>query len=417
MGVGLFVGVWVARYLGPEQFGLLNYAVALSGLFVAIAGLGFHQIAVRDTVRKPEEAGEIFGTALLLQLIAGIISYLLLLGTVYSLRSDNALARSVVAIVGLILFGKSLEIAKYWFESQVQSKYTVWVENGCFLFFAGTKILLILKQAPLFAFAWVTALQSILVGLALILTMNRKGLPFQQLSFAWLRGKKLLHDSWPLILSAVAVSVYMKVDQIMLGQMIGDEAVGIYSAAVRISEVWYFIPVSIVASLYPAILRTKKRSEKLYYQRLQRLYDFLTVIGLVVAVVACFVGKNVILILFGEEYRLSGSVLLIHIWAGIFTSMGVARGPWLFSEGLHHYSYKYILIGMIVNVFGNYAVIPIYGALGAAFITLVSQAVVALVAPALFKETRQSSKMFIKTLNPLRLYMGVIRMGKSHSYK
>lgn len=404
MGVGLFVGVWIARYLGPEQFGLLSYATALSGLFVAVSGLGFHQILIRDAVRNPEQVGKTFGTAALLQFAAGALCYAALLSTVHYLRADNALARMVVAVLGLSLVFKATEIAVVWFESQVQSKYTVWVQNGCFLVFAGIKITLILQQAPLLAFAWATILQALIAGLILLLVMHRKGLPVSNLSFNWQRGKQLLGDSWPLILSAVAVTIYLKVDQIMLGQMVGDDAVGIYSAAVRISEVWYFVPTSIVASLFPAILRTKERDENLYYDRLQRLYDFLTIIGMIVAVTITFIGNFLITTLFGSDYSEGGSILVIHIWCGIFVAMGVARGSWLLTEGLQYMSYWYLGIGVILNVILNYIFIPIYGPIGAAWTSLISQIVMAILAPALFTRTRIMSRMLIKALNPLHLW-------------
>ncbi|NCC25319.1 MAG: flippase, partial [Deltaproteobacteria bacterium] len=135
MGVGLFVGVWVARYLGPDQFGLLNFALAFTGLFGAIAALGLQGIVVRDIVRDPESAPVTLGTAAILQLVGGLVAYLLVLVIIAYLRPDDALSRSIVAILGSMLLLKASEIAVFWFESQVQSKYTVWVQNGAFLVF------------------------------------------------------------------------------------------------------------------------------------------------------------------------------------------------------------------------------------------------------------------------------------------
>lgn len=264
MGVGLLVGVWVARYLGPEQFGLLNFALAFTALFGAIATLGLQGIVVRDIVRDPEGARLTLGTAAVLQLVGGLAAYLLVLGAIGYLRPDDMLARSIVAVLGAMMLLKAGEIAVYWFESQVQSKYTVWVQNSVFLVFAAVKVLLILQQASLMAFVWVMLAEALVVAVILLVVMGRHGPALRSLRVSVERIAGLLRDSWPLILSAIAVTVYMKIDQLMLGQMIGDEAVGIYSAAVRVSEVWYFIPMAIAASVFPAILEAKKRSEAQY---------------------------------------------------------------------------------------------------------------------------------------------------------
>ncbi|TNJ37430.1 flippase [Prosthecochloris vibrioformis] len=415
MGVGLLIGVWVARYLGPEQFGLLNFAGAFTGLFGAIAGLGLQGIVVRDIVRHPENARVTLGTAGVLQLAGGLLSFLLIFGTITYLRPDDALARSIVAILGSMMLLKAGEIALYWFEAKVQSKYTVVVQNSVFVLFAAVKVVLILQQAPLIMFAWAMLAEAFVAAIVLIVVMGIYGPAVSQLRFSLDRAKTLLHDSWPLILSAIAITIYMKIDQIMLAQMIDDAAVGVYSVAVRMSEVWYFIPIAIVASVFPAILEAKKRNETLYYTRLQQLYDHLTMLGIVVAVVMTIISTQLITLLFGEIYADAGSILQIHIWAGIFVSMGLTRGKWMLAENLQYMGYWYVGIGMVVNVVGNYVMIPTYGGLGAAWSTLVSQAVVAVIAPAFYQKTRLSSIMLVRSLSPLQWYLrlrGMVEMGK-----
>ncbi|MBY5267706.1 O-unit flippase [Spiribacter salinus] len=399
MGVGLFVGVWIARYLGPEQFGLLSFATAFIGLFGAIAALGLQGIVVRDIVRNPDSARETLGTAAVLQLFRGLVAYLFILVAIAYLRPDDPLARTIVAILALMMLLKASDIAEFWFESQVQSKYTVWVRNGVFLVFAAIQVGLILQQAPLIAFVWAMLAEVVLVALILLIVMGWRGPALRRLRVSVERGVTLLRDSWPLILSAIAVTVYMKIDQLMLGQMIGDEAVGIYSATVRISEVWYFIPIAIVASVFPAILEAKKRSETQYYARLQSLYDLMVIISVSVAVPMTFLATPMIGLLFGVPYIDAGPISGIHIWGGVFVSMGLARGKWLLAENLQYMGYWYVAFGMVTNVIGNYLLIPHFGITGAASMTVISQAMAALLAPAFFKRTRFSSVMLARSLN------------------
>lgn len=403
MGVGLIVGVWVARYLGPEQFGLFNFATAFVGLFGAIAGLGLQGIVVRDIVRDPSGKEETLGTAAALQFVGGLIAYGLILVTIFWLRPEDALAKVIVAILGSMMLFKASEVAVYWFESQVLSKFTVWVQNGVFLVFAAIKVVLLLQSAPLIAFAWATMAEALVVALLMLLMFSLRGLKVRQLRMTVARAKSLLTDGWPLLISGIAVLIYMKIDQIMLGQMIGDEAVGIYSAAVRISEVWYFVPMAIVASVFPAILEAKKRSEEQYYRRLQRLYDLMVWLSISIALPMTFLSTPIVTLLFGDSYVAGGAVLAVHIWAGIFVFLGVASAQCFLAENRQILSLQRTVLGAIVNVILNIFLIPKYGALGAAWGTVAAQFGVNILFDAIQKETHKMLFMKISAFNPKRL--------------
>jgi PST family polysaccharide transporter len=399
MGVGLLVGVWVARYLGPEQFGLFSFATAFVGLFGAIASLGLQGIVVRDIVRDPACKEETLGTATMLQFVGGLLAYGLILGTIFWLRPDDALAKTLVAILGSLMLFQASQVAVYWFESQVQSKYTAWVQDSVFLVFAAIKVALILNHAPLIAFAWATMAEALLVALMMGVMLSLFGPQLRQLRTSWMRAKSLLKDCWPLMLSGVAVTIYMKIDQIMLGQMMGDEAVGIYSTAVRISEVWYFIPSMIIGSVFPAILEAKKRSEEEYYRRLQHLYELMVWISVGVALPMTFLSTPIVMLLFGEAYAASGPVLAAHIWAAIFVFLGVASSKWFLVESRQALSLQRTALGMMANVLLNYLLIPNFGALGAAYATVVSYALAGLLYDMLQKDTRKMFLMKTKSLN------------------
>lgn len=398
MGVGLLVGVWVARYLGPEQFGLLSFATAFTGLFGAIAALGLQSIVVRDIVRDPDTAKVTLGTAAMLQFVGGLVAYLLILGAIAYMRPDDALARTIVAILGSMMLLKASDIAIYWFESQVQSKYVVWVQNGTFLSFAAIKVLLILNHASLISFVWAMLAEAIIVAILLLAVMSKRGPTPSALSLTIARAGALLKDSWPLILAGLAITVYMKIDQIMLGQMIGDQAVGIYSAATRISEVWYFIPMSIVASTFPTILESKKFNEPLYEIRLISLLRLLISISILVSIIFTLLSEYVIDTLFGYAYQESANVLIIHIWTGIFVSIGLVSGKWFLAENKTVYVLRITVLGAILNALLNLLLIPPLGTLGAALSTLVSYAVSNVLWLAIFAETRPLFQLVISSI-------------------
>jgi O-antigen/teichoic acid export membrane protein len=403
MGVGLLVGVWVARYLGPEQFGLFSFASAFVGMFGAVAGLGLQSIVVRDVVRDPACKEETLGTAAVLQLLGGGLAYGCVFGAILMLRPEDTLAKLLVAILGSIMLLRFSDVALYWFESQVLSKYIVWVQNGCFLIFASIKVGLIVSKAPLLAFAWATAAEALIVALLIFFMLGLRGPKLQQLRFSLLRAKTLLADSWPLLLSGIAIMGYMKIDQIMLGQMLGDDAVGIYSAAVRISEVWYFVPMMIVASVFPAILEAKKRDETQYIQRLQRLYDLMVWLSIAIALPMTFLSTPIVVALFGAAYAESGPVLAIHIWASVFVFLGVASSQWFVAENRQILSFQRTVLGAVINIALNYIFIPKFGVLGAAYATVLAQASVCLFYDLLQKETRPMFLMKLKSFNPIYL--------------
>jgi PST family polysaccharide transporter len=203
----------------------------------------------------------------------------------------------------------------------------------------------------------------------------------------------------------------MKIDQIMLGQLIGDEAVGIYSAAVRISEVWYFVPMAIVVSVFPAILEAKKRSEKLYYDRLQRLYDVMVWLAIAVALPMSFLSTTIITLLFGDAYKQAGTILSIHIWAAIFVFLGVASGKWFLAENRQILSLQRTVFGAIANVILNLVLISQFGTIGAAIATVLAQLSAALFYDLMQKETRH---MFIMKLNTINIISVYIRYKRSH---
>ena len=410
MGVGLLIGVWIARYLGPEQFGLLNFTAALIGLFGALAAMGLQGIVVRDIVQNPACREDTLGSAALLQLLGGAAAYTLLLATVFYLRPQDVLSQLVAAILGAVVLLKAFEVAGYWFESQVQSKYTVWVQNAAFLIFAGIKAVLILTGASLISFVWAMLAEAFVVALAMTLALNRFGPPLSSLRISYRWCCALLKAGWPLMLSSIAVMIYMKIDQIMIGQMLGNDAVGIYSAAARISEIWYFIATAVAASVLPAILEAKKNNEAQYRQRLQALFDLMTWIAIIVALPVTFFATPLVTMLFGADYSEAGGVLAIHVWATVFVFLGVAGGNWFLAENQQLISLQRTALGAAVNVLLNIVLIPMLGVVGAAWATLISYAVAAMLSDAMQHATRDMFMMKLKSFSLLSSFDRLTRL-------
>jgi O-antigen/teichoic acid export membrane protein len=372
MGMGLVVGAWVARYLGPEQFGLLNFAIAFSALFSAIATLGLDGIVVRDIVRYPSSAKKILGTAFYLKLIGGFIMLFVTVIAISILQSDNSLCIWLVAITAMGSIFQAFDVIDFWFQSQVQSKYVVYAKNAAFLIMTIIKIILILLSAPLIAFAWAGLAEIAIGSIGLIIFYQLKGHRFSALKSRFAHAKRLLRDSWPLVFSGIVIMIYMRIDQIMIGQMVGVKEVGIYAVAVRIAEVWYFIPTAVVASVFPSIVEAKLVSEELFYARLQKLYDIMALMGYIVAIPVTFLSRYIVVFLFGTPYQAAGPMLALLIWAGLFTNLGVARSSFLTTMNWTRVHFFTVFLGCLINVILNYILIPIYGGMGAVIASCIS---------------------------------------------
>lgn len=397
MVAGLFVGIWVARYLGPEQFGVFSYAIAFTAIFAGVAKLGLDGIVVRDLVIYPENSKSYMGTAFWLKCFGGFFTFILMLVAIW-ITKNSAETDLYILIISSGLVFQSFEVVDFYFQSKVLVKFV----SICKILQLGLssiiKVYLVLIKGELICFVWVSLFDQLFLAVSLFLAYRyHKAESFYNV-FDWVIAKKLLKDSWPLIFSGLAIMIYMRIDQVMLGKMLGDESVGIYSAAVRLSEAWYFMPLTIVASVFPSIIEAKKQNEELYYRRLQKLYDLIIFLAIVVSLPVCLFADWIIEVIYGFAYKGAGDVLAIHVWVGVFAALNVASGKWFLAEGYTVLALKRNLYGAVLNVALNMLLIPEMGLRGAAFATLISYAISAYFSDVMSSKTRmlfyQKTKAF-----------------------
>lgn len=398
MGVGLFVGVWVARYLGPEKFGIYSYAVAFVTLFSTIASLGLDGIVVRDIVRNPATKEETLGTAFLLRLVGGTLSLILSVGTVFLVRSGDPLACWLVGIIAAGMIFQAFDTIDFWFQSQVLSKYVVYARNLAFLLVSVVKVILILVGAPLISFALAGLAEIIIASAGLVVVYKYGGYCFSAWRSSLARAKTLLSDSWPLILSSIVGVIYLRIDQIMIGNMVGDAEVGIYSAAVKLAEVWYFIPTCVLSSVLPAIVICKVTNENLFYTRLQTLYNWMAFISYLIAIPTTFMAGWIIELLFGIGYAKAGPMLAALIWAGLFINLGVARSAFLTANNWTKVSFFSNFLGCIINIGLNLILIPKYGGMGAVIASIISYWIAAHGSCYLYAPMYKTGNMLLKSM-------------------
>ncbi|MDL5057064.1 flippase [Geitlerinema calcuttense] len=404
MFVSLFVATWVARYLGPNQFGTLQYALAFSGFFMPLSTGQMGPIITRELVRRPEHRSIILGTAFILQLLGGMVAASLCVVGIFILAPSNSLIRILVFIVSLKFFLNSLQPIENWFESQVNSKFTVFAEHLSFLVISAIKCGLIIWQAPLVAFAIVIILEALLYGLFLIFYYQRD----RQSIYNWKGNlqtfKYLLKESFPLLLSSTACVIYINIDKIMLGNMIDSQAVGIYSSASALSEASSFLPLIVCSSLYPAIIQSKNSESSVYQKKMQRFYDSISFLSYSAIALMIPLSGLAIALLYGNSYQAAIPILKIHIWSTLFTFLGIAQSKWIVAEGLQLFNFYSRLAGLISNIALNGLLIPTYGGTGAAIATLISYAIGSYLYFLFIPQTRNNAILMTKAIClPFRL--------------
>jgi len=402
MGINLLVGIYVARYLEPERFGQLSYALSFVGFFSAIALMGLEHTLIRELVKGETNSQALLGTSFGLKLIGALIAILLTVVST-SFTSNSEEENLIVFIIAAGLIFQSVTVIDYYYQSRVQSKYVVYAQVAQLVISSVVKLLLVWSGAPLIWFAVVIAVDSLVFAVGLILVYLYAGYNPRNWRYSHRMAKVLMKDSWPLMLSAVAISIYMKVDQVMIKEMIGVEAVGYYAAAVRISEAWYFIPLAITASLFPAIINAKEKSDQQYHHQLQKLFDLMIWLAVAVALPMTFMSDWVITLLFGQAFAQAGDVLSIHIWAGVFVFASCAIGRSFVVENNQKINLYRNILGLIANIGLNFLLIPLLGIKGAALSTLISYSVSAYFSLPLFAAGRKQFMLVTRSLFPLRV--------------
>ncbi|CAG0933544.1 hypothetical protein RHDC3_02610 [Rhodocyclaceae bacterium] len=370
MGIGFLVTVWITRYLGPEQFGLFSYAVAFVSLFAAVANLGLYGIVVRDFVRSPGERDAILGTALFLKTVAGLVAFALAVGAIALLRPGDQQMLLLVTIAAAGLIFQAGEAFDFWFQSQLRSRITVLGNLPGFVIITAVKVGLILWGAPLEAFAWAAVVETLLgaIGLAAAYHVTAGGLGSLRVRGGWV--KSLLRDSWPLVFGGLMLMVFSRIDQVMLGQMLGGRAVGVYAAAVKVAEFWYFVPLFTLNSLLPTIVEARAGSSEEYQRRLQQMTDAIAVIAYCFMVPLAVAAGPIATLLYGEAYAGAGPILGIYVLSSVFVMMGHVREYWVAAENIAMFSLVATAVGAVLNVALNLVLIPAFGAVGAAWATL-----------------------------------------------
>lgn len=388
LGLGLLVGAWVTRYLGPSQYGELSYVLALVAFFDAVSRLGLEAIAIREMSADRNAAPAILGTVFRLRLLSGFLCWLAVTGSTLLFGSEPKTVALTTIVAGGLVF-QAADTVELWFQSQMQSKRTVIAKTVAYLLTNSIRVLLVMAKAELVWFAIAGVVEIVLSAFAFAVSYRKYPAP---LPWRWSgeRGRILLKEAWPYMLSALAIMIYMRIDQVMLHAMLGSRELGIFSAAMPLSMSWYFIPMMIAQSAGPSIAVKKKADPQGYERAIDRLFAMMWLIMLPISLAVAVCSVPLVRLMYGEAYDASAHVLAVHVFANVPIALGVVQGIWIVNERKNTLLLTKTMAGAVVNVVLNQLLIPEYGALGAAAATLAGQSVSsvlsnALLAPRIFR--------------------------------
>ncbi len=403
---GVLIGVWVTRFLGPEKYGIISYAIAFVAIFSSIAKVGLDSIIVRELVNHEEKKAELLGTAFWLKMIGGIITFTLIAIISY-LTPHNGVNNLYILIISAGVLLQSFEVIDFYYQSQVKSKYVSICKIIQTLLSSVVKLYLIFIQADLVYFALTYLLDYVFLSILLYLTyMLQKHENFYK-KFNFEIAKQLILESWPVIIVGIAITVQGKLDQVILGKMMGSIPLGYYALAIGLIEIISFIPMILNSSIAPAIINAKKRSSEEYGMRMQNYYSLMFILSVLVGLPLYFFGQKITILLYGNEFSPAGVLLSLMALRIFFANMGVARSQYILNEKLFKYNLINTILGAIVSIVLNIYLVPIYGPLGAIYASYCSFFASTFALDLIYKGTRS---------NILNMMKGILKFYSIFTY-
>ncbi len=410
--LGVFISMFTARFLGPSNYGLINYAESVVAFVIPIMNLGLSNVLVQELTAHPDEEGKIVGTSILLSLfssaacIGGVLAY------TFIVDLNERMTHLVVGLYSIMLVAQAFELIQYWYQAKLLSKYTAVVSFFAYLLVSCYKVCLLIFKADVFLFAVSNSLDFAIIAAALLIIYKKRG--GQRISFSSAIGKRMFNKSKHYIFSSLMVTVFAQTDKIMLKLMIGEEAVGYYSAAVRCAGMTSFVFVAIIDSFRPVIFQHKKNDDLINYEKnIERLYCVVIYLALFQSALMTIFSKQIVSILYGEEYSESIAALQIIVWYTTFSYIGSVRNIWVLGENKQKFLWILNLSGALTNIGLNYLFINTMGIYGASLASLITQFFTNVIMNVFVWPLKHNNYLMLKGLNP-KLIFSMFRASESH---
>ncbi len=396
--LSMVVTILTARFLGPSNYGIINYAASIVAFFVPFMQVGLNFILVQAVIQNDDREGEVMGTALAMSLASGVLSVIGVFAFVMVANYNDPTTIIVCVLYSLLLIFQALEHFQYWFQAKLLSKYTSITMLVAYFVVSAYKIYLLLTGKSVYWFAVSQALDYAIIAFALFAIFNK--VSGVKLSFSKEMAKKMFDKGKHYIFPTLMVTLYANIGKVMLTLMTDEAICGFYSAAVMCVGMATFVYNAIIESVRPVILEAKKKGDESYKKMLTALYSFIIYLALLESIFLTIFSKLIVNILYGADYAATIPLLRVLAWYLIFSYIGLVRNVWILAEEKERHLWKINLGGAIVNLVLNFILIPILGAIGSAITALVTQIFTNVIMGYLIKPIRENNTLMVKSLNP-----------------
>ena len=401
----LITTMLTARYLGPSNFGLINYAASLVTFMTPLMKLGLDSTLVYEIVKEQKKEGEIIGSSIIMCLTSAILSLAGMILFVLFANAGEIDTLIVCVLYGLSLIFSALEMIQYWFQAKLMSKYASISMLISYIIMTITQIYFLITNKGVYWFALSHSLDFLLISILLFIIYKKK--VTEKLSFSWNRCKELLNKSRYYIISSLMVTIFAQTDRVMLKLMVGNDSVGYYSAAVTCANMFAFVFAAIIDSIRPIVFEAQKKGEEPFNNSMIKMYCILIYFSLFVSLIMSLFSFFIINIMYGALYSESILALRIIVWYSTFSYIGSARNIWIMAKGLHKCLWRINLSGAVANIVINFLLIPKYGIYGAAIASLLTQIFTNVVIGFIYKPIYKNNELMIAALNP-KVLIGIL---------
>ena len=411
----LIVTMLTARYLGPSNYGLINYAASIVTFVTPIMKLGLDSIIVHVIINNPDKEGETLGTVIIMNLISSFLCIIGIIAFVMIANSGEMDTLIVCILYSLLLIFQSLEMIQYWFQAKLKSKYSAISMLIAYIIITVFQIILLTTGKNVYWFAVSNAMEYSIIALLLLLIYKKIG--HQKLAFSFQLGKEMFKKSKYYIVSSMMVTIFAQTDRIMLKIFIDNSVVGYYSAASTCASMMSFVFAAIIDSARPIIFKNRRESIERFNKSLTQLYSIIIYLSLFVSLGMTTFAPLIINILYGSQYEESISALRLIVWYTTFSYMGTIRNIWILAESKQKYLWRINLSGALLNIFLNALLIPGYGINGAAFASLVTQIFTNFIIGFIIRPIKENNRLMVKSLNPQIIFYLLKQIKNRKKYK
>lgn len=394
MILSFFVSLATARYLGPDNFGSINYVAAYVSFFSSITSLGLSVIVIKEISMGKEDDNEVIWTGILMRFLTAVFSTIAVIALVSITDKSDPLMVKIAILESIAILASAFDTFMYWFQGKLLGKYTSIASVVAYIGMSLYRIYLLANNADILWFAFATSVDTLLLSLILMLCYVRENGFHPKVSVRL--GKSLMKQSYHYMISGLIAILYSKIDQIMLKQMLDTYSVGLYTAALTIAGLWGMIPSAFIQSVSPILYKNAEESRGMFYKRLRQSYAGIWLLNICWSLGVSIFSYWVIYLLYGKAYLGARGALVIVVWYTGITSIGSLTQVYLATENKNKYVNYFALAGLVTDVVLNAILIPRMGILGAAIATLVTYTVIHIVMPLAIKDTRDAGRLIIQ---------------------